>query len=662
MFQSMKWKMIVPILIAVVLVISSFSVYIHTVTERSIQQQGEALVESVRLGLEGAILSRDVAERIMEQEMIAQSVLVSWAVENGATHEDLKQLAARGGMDEIWSTDANGQTAFTSIAPSVDFHFGSDPNGQAYEYMQLLTKPNEAITQPAQIRDVDGEFYKFVGTGSWNASSPKIIQVARNGQMLLDLEAQIGKAFYMEQLHKYLQDTVLYAAVVTNEGELLASTTEHDLTFTSEQLNATSTLSQSGDINGERAMHYYVPLSDGNVLAITISNAVLTNITTATIVAALLAIALVIFIADRVITWQIRRITRVRDSLLDISAGDADLTKRIPLKAHDEIGQLVTASNAVMDNFQSIMTELNERSQTVHETSQHIQQLSTCTTNACHDIQQLAVNVASDSNVQLRNIEESSHAMDELARNIQGVTESIGDISAHTNTLENRALTGVDVMNELMETLEHLHAESKSSVQHTNELVELSSKIGEFTTVITGISNQTNLLALNASIEAARSGEAGKGFAVVAEEVRKLAEESKVAAGRIAHVVSDVQQETGQIVSAISSTADVLHDGRQVASKVHEAFDGIVTDIQFIADEIEVVSSTTEEMASGTEEIAAAFEDVSLLSKQTTASVEVVASHVTEQVTSMQTMNAEVETLFDVSTELQDIAGHYKLK
>ena len=37
-----------------------------------------------------------------------------------------------------------------------------------------------------------------------------------------------------------------------------------------------------------------------------------------------------------------------------------------------------------------------------------------------------------------------------------------------------------------------------------------------------------NLLALNASIEAARAGESGKGFAVVAEEVRKLAEDSKV--------------------------------------------------------------------------------------------------------------------------------------
>jgi methyl-accepting chemotaxis protein len=37
-------------------------------------------------------------------------------------------------------------------------------------------------------------------------------------------------------------------------------------------------------------------------------------------------------------------------------------------------------------------------------------------------------------------------------------------------------------------------------------------------------------LALNAAIEAARAREQGRGFAVVAEEVRKLAEQSEMAA------------------------------------------------------------------------------------------------------------------------------------
>lgn len=55
-------------------------------------------------------------------------------------------------------------------------------------------------------------------------------------------------------------------------------------------------------------------------------------------------------------------------------------------------------------------------------------------------------------------------------------------------------------------------------------------KYVENTQVIVSISEQTNLLALNASIESARAGEQGRGFAVVAEEVRKLAEQTKLTA------------------------------------------------------------------------------------------------------------------------------------
>ena len=76
--------------------------------------------------------------------------------------------------------------------------------------------------------------------------------------------------------------------------------------------------------------------------------------------------------------------------------------------------------------------------------------------------------------------------------------------------------------------------------QTIEKLVEHVGKVSGITDAILNISSQTNLLALNASIEAARAGDAGKGFAVVAEEIRQLAEMTKVSTEQITQIMNEL--------------------------------------------------------------------------------------------------------------------------
>lgn len=628
------------------------------------KSNGEALVDSIAMGMEGAIHSREKTEEIMEQEMIGQSVMASYIINKGATYEDLKAVAERGGIDEIWSTDDKGNTGVTSVAPSIDFNFGSDPNGQAAEYMQLLDGRKSEIVQKAQIRDVDGEFFKFVGVSSWDPATPQIIQVARHGQQLLDLEASIGSKYYINDLKQHLSSTVLFAAVVNDAGEAIVATTDQKLEeigFAKDQFTANDATNFSGRYEGTRVTQYVKPLSDGSYLAVVISNNVLSNILTGTVIASILVVCIIFFTTGLSISRQVSRILSVRNSLEDISQGEADLTKRIEVTSQDEIGQLVTSFNAMMENFQHIMRDLKQEAHQIKDAATILHGNAHDTLASSQLIQDESKQVAQATFGQMKNTEDSTYSMEELARSIQHISDSIAEISSISRDTEENANHGLQIMNRLQKQLATIYEKTDVSVERTQELVKLSSIIGEFTNVITGISDQTNLLALNASIEAARAGEAGKGFAVVAEEVRKLAEESKLAAERISQVVGSVQLETTEIVEAINSTAKVLNDGRTIANEAQQAFEGINNGVQVLADQVDLVSSATEEIAASTEEVTATMEDVSLLTKQTATSVEAVAQKAQDQATSMNEMTAVINRLNTTAETLQQSAGKYKV-
>lgn len=642
---------------AVIVIIGAFALFIYNAAEKSVRANGEALVESIAIGMNSTIHSREKAERIMEQEMLSQSVMASYILAQGATHQDMKTLAERAKIDEIWSTDDKGNTTITSIAPQVDFNFGQDPNGQAAVYMKLIDGSEKQIVQPAQNRDIDGQFYKFVGVGGWQ--KPQIVQVARNGQDLVVLEEDIGSTAYIQQLRDNLSKTVLYASVVDEAGNVIAATQEGEVPLTT--FDATKTTSATGKVNGTAVRNYAKPLADGTFLVVAVSTKVLSQIVQATLLAAIVANILIIGIASLVISHQVKRILNVRDSLAAIGAGDADLTKRITIKSDDEIGALVGSFNSMMEKFQQMMQSFSRESAEIFTSVDQVKHNAEATITSSQAIQQGATAIDEASTMQLASTTESAQAMDELARGIQHTSESIAQIADISHDTERSANEGVTILNDLLQQLTDVHDRTNQAVTRTEELVKLSDMIGEFTGVITNISDQTNLLALNASIEAARAGEAGKGFAVVAEEVRKLAEESKTAADRISGVVLDVQKETGNIVDAIHATAQVLEEGRTVANNAQTAFTEIVEGINHMATEVDSVSSATEQIAASTEEISATFDQVADASRQTVAQVHDMVDSTEEQRASMDALAQDMDKLHSIATEFERTTSQFKV-
>jgi len=107
------------------------------------------------------------------------------------------------------------------------------------------------------------------------------------------------------------------------------------------------------------------------------------------------------------------------------------------------------------------------------------------------------------------------------------------------------------------------------------EIREATGQIVKAVTVIQEIARQTNLLSLNAAIEAAKAGSMGKGFAVVAEEVRKLADRSRGAAGEIEQLIQRTQEAVESGVQGVNVTLHSLEDIRGRIGDVAGRFDQI---------------------------------------------------------------------------------------
>lgn len=181
-----------------------------------------------------------------------------------------------------------------------------------------------------------------------------------------------------------------------------------------------------------------------------------------------------------------------------------------------------------------------------------------------------AIGIVSNNRLR-RHVEQLRSEAASRATKIQGYSQQLATMANQTATsIDEISRNSVSAGTALQQALQH--AQTSSSIvaslgEHTASVTEL---VGEITT----ISEQTNLLALNATIESARAGEAGKGFSVVANEVKQLANDTRMTSTKVIDRVRVIQSSSGE---TIDSTTQLLNLMKQcvesqdmIASAVEE--------------------------------------------------------------------------------------------
>ena len=204
-----------------------------------------------------------------------------------------------------------------------------------------------------------------------------------------------------------------------------------------------------------------------------------------------------------------------------------------------------------------------------------------------------------------------------------------------------------------------------TSTVSVNELVqklaEQTAEIENITKAITDITDQTNLLALNAAIEAARAGEHGKGFAVVADEVRKLAEESKVSASKIVNLTTIIQKDTKDVEQSVNDTVKNIDEGVSYVQHAQTSFDTIATSIYDMNAQIQEVSASSEEIAATTEQVVGSVKEMAKNVTHSADNSAIVLAATEEQMATMEEIDSVAKTLSEDAMLLQEEVNRFKV-
>ena len=331
------------------------------------------------------------------------------------------------------------------------------------------------------------------------------------------------------------------------------------------------------------------------------------------------------------------------------------------LKRKDEIGQLATAVQALVLTLRGLLRQVAQSSEHVAASAEQLTASAQQTADAAGNVAQSIQQVALGSEKQVAAVNETSAIVEEISATMEQVATTAGKMAILSDQTTQAAVEGKKSIDTAVSQMGTVSNGSKQAQVAAEDLKVSSAQIGEIVGLISTIAGQTNLLALNAAIEAARAGEQGRGFAVVAEEVRKLAEQSEVAARQIKELVEKNHGSIGNVVGAIDSAIKDIGQGVELVRVAGENFAAINAQIEQVTEQVGVIAEAVNEAALGSRRIVTSIQQVENLSRDAAAESENVSAATEEQSASMQEIAASSQALAKLAEGLQQAVAKFRI-
>ncbi len=269
-----------------------------------------------------------------------------------------------------------------------------------------------------------------------------------------------------------------------------------------------------------------------------------------------------------------------KDALKKIA--EKNINFKLESKRVDEMGDLYNSINEINKNYNKIIKDISV--------------MATSVFNASGQLSAISEGISNGANEQSSTNEEIAGSMEQMLATISSNTEMAG----YTEEM-------------VSASAEELKQNNKIFIETIDSVVEINKR----TSVIGDIAFQTNILSLNAAIQASKAGKAGKGFSVVADEVRSLAEKSRVASEEIEQLSNSgkrisglAKEKLGDIISKIIESSDLVSEIVKAGKEQEKGVFVINDSVHQLTELANENSASAEEMAALAEELSAQAEQL----------------------------------------------------
>lgn len=357
-----------------------------------------------------------------------------------------------------------------------------------------------------------------------------------------------------------------------------------------------------------------------------------------------------------------RNLKKVNDKVYDLVHNEGDLTQTLDIKTGDETELMADNINELLAYMRGIMRNISGSSTNLKSASGKI-------ATSLNDAQQDATEVSATMEEMAAAMEETSANLHEIGDAVENIYEAIGQVATKSNDgkkfssdIRGRAeVAGQEAEAQQADARRRVE-EMSQNVQSRIEASKAVEQINLLTENIIEITDQTNLLALNASIEAARAGEQGRGFAVVANEIGNLAQNSAQAAAEIQKVSKEVIDAVEQLAA---EAQNMLHFMDETAMTGFQHLVDISTEFQSTAenmnDMMQDISGITDELQNDINSIKESTSAVNVAVEESAQGVTNAAGRSAHMVDSMREIGDEANSSNDISLNLSDEVGKFKL-